>query len=589
VGERQPDASVVSAIEAFARARASGDVDGMTVAALAISAQQQFGTDPGRGPAMLHAAYEATLPGAGRTRLAAALARSWAYGGDPQRAERFAVEAVTAAETLNDGLLLADALDAALVARWGPDDADERVKATTRLEQVAGHLDDPEVHLRARIWMLIAALERLDAVGVRRQLRALDVLAAESQSLRIRFYATSRRAMFALVTGDVAQADELTADARAAGNEAGEPDARGVVHSLITEVARQRDDLHVLSAEAGEFEVYGMREGIPSVVAQAAVVWLVAGDPEHALTLMHQVADAGLTAVARDVDWLLTVTSLVEVAASVGGQALLEEAVEVLSPYRGRVVLNAGAVTFHGVVDDYLSQACAALGRATAAGEWRRAAATAYSRLGATWWLQRLGTQRTNGDGVATVAVLHPARGGGWVVGTARSAVFLPDMKGLHYLHALLERPGVDISSLALSDEAAGHPRQGLGESDAGELLDAVALADYRRRLGEIDADLAEAESWADLERSHAMHREREALLRELRAATGLHGRRRVSVTAAERARVAVRKAIVAAIERITAHDAEVGRHLHDCVHTGSWCRYDPSSARPIAWRLAPP
>ena len=496
---------------------------------------------------------------------------------------------MTAAESLNDSALLADALDATLVVRWGPDDVDERATATIRLERVAGDLDDPEVHLRARIWLLVAALERLDAVAVHRQLRALDVLAAELQSPRIRFYAASRRAMFALVTGDVTHALELTAAARAAGDEADEPDAYGVVHSLITEAARQRNDTDLLVAEAREFEAFGMREGITSGVAQAAVVWLAAGDPEHALTLVHQVADAGLAAVARDVDWLLTMTSLVEVASGAGRRELLDEAVELLSPYRGRVVINAGAVTFHGVVDDYIAHACAALGREAVADDWRRDATHAYERLGATWWLLRLGAERHHQNPSVHVALLHSTRGGGWLVGAAGSTGFMTDMKGLHYLHALLAQPRVDISALDLSDAVAGHPQQRLVQSDLGEVLDTEALADYRRRLDEIDAELAEADSWADLERSRAIQLEREALLSELRAGAGLHGRRRVAGSHAERARVAVRKAIVAAIERIAQHDPELGRHLNDSVHTGSWCRYDPNPVHPITWRLEAP
>jgi hypothetical protein len=71
----------------------------------------------------------------------------------------------------------------------------------------------------------------------------------------------------------------------------------------------------------------------------------------------------------RDVDFLLTVASLVRTRRP---EARLDEVVAdgigLLQPYAGRAVLNAGAVTFHGVVDDYLFQACRALSQPEATG-----------------------------------------------------------------------------------------------------------------------------------------------------------------------------------------------------------------------------
>jgi hypothetical protein len=78
---------------------------------------------------------------------------------------------------------------------------------------------------------------------------------------------------------------------------------------------------------------------------------------------------------------------------------------------------------------------------------------------------------------------------------------------------------------------------------------------------------------------------ERDALLAELRAATGLGGRSRVVPGgAAERARVAVRKAVAAAIERIAELDPLLGRVLSDTVRTGSYCSYQPDPSRPVVW-----
>ena len=66
------------------------------------------------------------------------------------------------------------------------------------------------------MWRLTTALEQLDLGTVRRQLAALDLLADETKDDRARFYACSRRAMFALTEGDSVGAARLTAEAAAA-------------------------------------------------------------------------------------------------------------------------------------------------------------------------------------------------------------------------------------------------------------------------------------------------------------------------------------------------------------------------------------
>jgi soluble cytochrome b562 len=154
----------------------------------------------------------------------------------------------------------------------------------------------------------------------------------------------------------------------------------------------------------------------------------------------------------------------------------------------------------------------------------------------------------------------------------------------LHYLRYLAQRPGVEVGALQLSAAVAGHAGVVLPDSDAGEVVDDQALAMYRDRLREIDGDLAEAESWADQGRVERLRREREALLDEVSSATGLAGRRRRVGSTNERARVAVRKAIAATLDRVERQDPALGRLLRDTVITGTTCRYDPDPARPVTW-----
>jgi hypothetical protein len=336
-----------AAIRAFQQARDAGDAGRMAEAALGLPSGQQFGEHPGQIPALIHEAYAAAADPPIRARLAAALARAWAYGGDAPRGVPFAGQAVSLADRTGDPEILADALDAALLSRWGPDDFTERLRLSVRLADTAAHLTATEPRLSAHLWRLTTAWECLDVIAVQRQLRALDVLADETASPRVAFFAGARRAMYALVTEDPDKADRLIARAGELGASTAEPDVEAVTHGLAATRAQRAADVEALRREAAAYEAYGAEQGMPSISAHGARLWLQAGQPDRALALQHQIAGAGLGSVPRDVGFLLTVTSLVEVAAALKVEDIAADGARLLEPYAGRAVLNAGAM-FHG-------------------------------------------------------------------------------------------------------------------------------------------------------------------------------------------------------------------------------------------------
>ncbi len=169
------------------------------------------------------------------------------------------------------------------------------------------------------------------------------------------------------------------------------------------------------------------------------------------------------------------------------------------------------------------------------------------------------------------------------------------DLKGMRYLARLLAHPGREFHVLDLVaaetplDTREGNDALGLPPStrgDAGELLDATAKSAYRRRLAEIDEDIAEAHVIGDAERAAQGDAERDFLVRELARAFGLGGRGRRAASNSERARAGVTRAIRHAITRIGAHHPRLGSHLGRTVRTGTYCSYVPDPRVPTAWGL---
>ena len=184
-----------------------------------------------------------------------------------------------------------------------------------------------------------------------------------------------------------------------------------------------------------------------------------------------------------------------------------------------------------------------------------------------------------------------------WTVVFGGQTVRLRDLKGMHYLARLLAEPGREHHVLDLVAAETGREtpsdRRTVDQSvttsgDAGELLDAQAKEAYRRRLAEIDEDIAEARAVGDVQRAAQADTERDFLVRELARAFGLGGRGRRAASSSERARAGVTRAIRQAMARLAEHHPELGEHLDRTVRTGTYCAYAPDPRASGGWNRPP-
>jgi hypothetical protein len=177
-----------------------------------------------------------------------------------------------------------------------------------------------------------------------------------------------------------------------------------------------------------------------------------------------------------------------------------------------------------------------------------------------------------------------------WELAYAGHTVRLRDAKGLRDLALLLARPGRPVPALELLAEGRqqsqrDHVPAGLHvQGDLGEVVDARAREAYRRRLGQLDAEIDAADDAGDADRSSRAAAEKDALVSQLSAAYGLGRRPRRAGDPAEKARSAVTARIHDSMRRIEAVHPELGAHLRRSVRTGRVCVYEPEM--PIRWSL---
>jgi adenylate cyclase len=193
------------------------------------------------------------------------------------------------------------------------------------------------------------------------------------------------------------------------------------------------------------------------------------------------------------------------------------------------------------------------------------------------------------------------SEGDNWTIAYDGTSVRLRDAKGLQYLARLLGDPGREFHVADLLVAAAGEATPAaaseLGAAgrtgvdlvsalgDAGEVLDARAKAEYRRRLEDLRAEREEAAANGDAARAARAEEEIDFISQELAAAYGLGGRARKDADSGERLRKAVSNRIRDSITKLQRVHPVLGRHLDNAVRTGVFCSYVPE--KPVSWEVS--
>lgn len=329
--------------------------------------------------------------------------------------------------------------------------------------------------------------------------------------------------------------------------------------------------------------------------------------------------------------------ALALIAAGTADPGRIEKARARLEPLRGTWSVDLYGMDLGGPIDFYLGIVEAAAGRTERAAHLLRCAIAAADHMSSGYWAarsriellglldpasaeyrsvrervdaalpdidarllhERLGTLTANAPRAAEQSAPTPTRpaaagtspefrrdGAVWHLAWDGSTAALPEAKGLVDLHTLLSNPGVDIASTTLlnpgSDEQSAE--MVAARSGGDPVVDDTAREQYRARLQRLDDLLDEAGADGRTSRRDELLAEREALISELRAATGLGGRRRRLGDNAERARKTVSARIRDTLRRIDEAHPALANHLRTAVRTGSSCRYDPEE--PVRWRL---
>ncbi|MBX3026368.1 AAA family ATPase [bacterium] len=558
---------------------------------------------------------------------------------------RLCAEAEAMARRIGDPGTLRWVLNDARWALWGPDAIEQRLEMGRELSRIAERLGNVELVLDEHAWRVVDLLELGDRAAVDAELSTYAGVAREHRRPWSLWYVARFEAMRALLEGDFAAAEGHAGTALEAINRAALADAQLIYGTQLLAIRTEQGRLAELEAGMQAFVAQ-----YPAVEIWRYVDAYLQAElerPEAARAALVRVLDPRQPALPEGYLRLAACSYLAEACAAVGDQARAAALYDLLLPYAGRAVVVGFGVICRGAVDRYLGLLAATVGRGDAAAAHFEAALAIDARLRAApceartryayaqMLLARPGDAAAHAKGTALLAAAgaiaarlgmddlrarierlaaahQPApraapraaaattgalpcvfrrEGEHWVIGLGDRPARLRDLRGFTYIAHLLGRPGDEVHVFDLVDAAEGAAADpatpaARDAGDAGPVLDAAARAAYRARLLELREALDEAELDHDLGRIERYRSEMEALASQLAEATGLGGRERRVSAPANRARVAVAKAVRIALARIDTHCGDFASHLRLTIRTGTFCCYVPDPLRPTAWDL---
>ena len=324
-----------------------------------------------------------------KAHLLSALSRARYWEADPAPRAQLSAQAVEIARRLGDPATLATCLDAYNSSTWAPGDAATRQATARETTDLAASAGEPELAVHGHAWAITAAVELGDRDALDRELAAYAALADELRQPRYRWYARSRQAMRAIMTGDFADGERIADDSRDIAARAGEPDAENLLVAVLFPVWLERPSQGVGRTRLSSAIDSASSDRVRDTLACARLLWETAAgaDPPGYRARLRPLGDQ--IARPRDMHWAFNMACLAGAAARHQDKPQAARLTDALEPYAATGIIWAGAAAFFGSAAHWLGMLATTLGRHQLAEQYLATALAFHERLGAAPWVAR--------------------------------------------------------------------------------------------------------------------------------------------------------------------------------------------------------
>ncbi|WP_433509031.1 hypothetical protein ACQP2T_34310 [Nonomuraea sp. CA-143628] len=507
---------------------------------------------------------------------------------------------VEEARRAGDPVALAEALSLAHHCVLGPEHGALRLALAEELIEQAPRTGRRGDLLMGLLWRTVDLVLDADPHAERALVELRGLLSREDH-LAVGFVVDAMEVMLGIRSGRLAEAEAMAGACADRGAAAGDIDSAGWYAGQLAAIrwyqGRTAELVPMLADLVNSPDLSAVDSSLWAVLAVSAAT---AGDRRLAEGALARLRVRDLGALPHSSTWLISMYGAAEAAYLLGDADTAAEVHAVLRPFERLPVVVSLGVTCLGSVRHSLGLAMLTCGETDKAIAYLRAAvhdnlalghwpAVALSRLRLGQALRgteesrrvlalarqeaaSLGMTLPDDGPVAPAEVVCARQGRKWRIELAGRTVLVDHIVGMAHLATLLANPGREIPAV---DLAAGAVAGEAAES-AQPMLDEQARQTYKRRLSGLQAEIDELEAMHDLQRAATLRAERDWLIDELAAATGLAGRARQFAGSDERARIAVGKAIRRALVRIGEADPVIAERLRSAVVMGVRCSYHP-------------
>ncbi|GGM35030.1 hypothetical protein ACFFX1_44230 [Dactylosporangium sucinum] len=493
----------------------------------------------------------------------------------------------------------------------GPDHGDTRRRLALELIGESSRTRRRDDLLIGMLWYTLDLLVDGDR-QTERQLLELRALLAQAEHRAVGCLAGVMEVTLAVRAGRFEHAQALAEQVYDAGTEIGDDRADAFYAAHLLGVhwfqGRLTELLPVLEQQVHSPSLRGVDSSLFAALAVAAAT---AGDRLTAAGAVGTLCGRDLAELPHSSGWLPAMFGIAEAAHLLDDVETSARVYELVTPYAHLPAVASFGSLCLGSAEHALGVAALTMGRLDLAVGHFAAAIRANLAL---WhrpavlvsrarYAQALARRNGDGDGELARSVLAAAgelaaalgvsvpgfpdgvsgeartatctrTGQQWLVQYGRRTALIPHSVGMSYVAALLANPGRDVSAV---DLAAGPDTRRRAARTGHAVLDRAAVQQYRQRVGQLNEHIERLESMERADELASMTAERDWILGELRAATGLAGRIRSFTNESERARIAVGKAIRRALAAVDGVDSVIAAHLRASIHTGTRCSYRPA------------
>jgi hypothetical protein len=552
-----------------------------------------------------------------RARVMARLAEELAYAPGVGAERTLGQQAIELARGAGDAAVLADVLRTVHWSVWTPDAVERRRRLSPEIVALAARTGDRVLALDGELLALWSALEHGETDVAWRHLALCARMAHELRLPHYVWVTAAARACLHFANGRLDEAERLAEQASEIGAHTGNP-------TVALFAGGQR--MHVKSLRGHLEEVAAWLQDVLTtfpVLATAmecALITTFATAEQHDRVRLELAAYAAddFARVPRTPAWLMNMVFLAHACTAIADGETAHHLYRHLAPFTPYNVVVPPAYVL-APVSHYVAGLAIVMGKERAARRHYDDALALERRTGTRHWTavtqidygrllvrasdpadvarglqllaagrsiaKELGMEPAIRDADAALPRFPAAEsprgvfrhvGDGWQLEFRGRAATVGHRVGMTYLRCLLERPGVAVPALEL---AALGGESVLVDGAGRRPVDRRAVTEVQRRLAEIDAEIASGERRGSTAGAALLHERRECAAYLARRSSEL-------VSASDRARSCVTKAIGRALKTIRDVHEGLAHHLERHVETGRLCVYVPDPATPVTFEL---